>query len=81
MLMDLKEISVIHHAGDDVFNVIRLVGFGWNHRGEFGIGAIDGVRAFAAWRIVKIVRGKEAEQLADHREAFGIVMRHKVRHA
>jgi hypothetical protein len=81
VLLHLKEVSVIHYVGDHVLDVIGHVAFGWNDGVELFVGAVDWVGGWLARRLFKIIRGDEAEQLANHREALSIVVGEKMCHA
>jgi len=81
MFMHFEEIAIVNHARNDIFHVIRLAGFHRNHGLKLGISTVNGVGALAARRIVEIIGGQKPKQFADHGQALGIVMRHKVRHA
>ena len=81
MLLHLEEVAVVDHAVDHVLDVVGQVRLGGNQRVELFVGAIDRIGAGLARRIFEIVRRHEAEQLANHAEAFGVVVRQEVRHA
>ena len=76
VLVDFEEIAVVDDAVDDVFDVVGLVGFG----GDDGIERRvlrdrSGSFAGRARRVVAIVLRQVAQQLADHLQAFGVVVR------
>ena len=66
---------------DYVFDVVGLVRLLGDDRVERGVGAVDRIGAGLARRVVEIVRRHEAQQLAHHGEALGVVVRQKVRYA
>ncbi len=66
---------------NDVFDVVRLVRFRGNDGVELLVGAIDGIGARLTRRVVKIIGWHKAQQLANHAEAFGVVVCQEVRHA
>ncbi len=81
MLLHLEELAVIHYALNDVLDVIGKVGGIGNERIESRVLAIGGIIASPSGRIVAVVRRQIAEQLANHAQAFGVVMRQEMRHA
>ena len=81
MLLDFEKVAVVDHGVNDILNVVGQVGFGRNNGVERFVGAVDGIGAGLARRVVQIVRRNEAEQLAHHRQAFGIVVGQEVGHA
>ena len=81
ILLHLEEVAVIDHAVDDVLDVVGHVRLGGHQRVERFVGAVDGIGAGFARRVLEIVRGHEAEQLAHHAETLGVVVREEVRYA
>src|ERR1022692_4036439 len=75
VLMDFEEFAVIDHAMDGILDVIGLVGFGRHQRVKRRVHAVRRVGGRAARRIVAIVLGQVAEQLADHAQALAVVRR------
>ena len=81
VLVDFEECPVVHYAVDYVLDVVRKIRLRRDDAIERGVGAVNGIGTRFARRVVEIVRREEAEQLAQHGEAFGIVVGEKVRHA
>src|SRR5205807_120459 len=81
VFLDLKKVAVIDYGVNDIFDVIRLVGFGGDDFVERGIGAVSRIGAGLARRIVNIVLRNKAEQFAHHGETLGIVVGHEVGNA
>ena len=81
MLLHFEEIALIHHAVNDVFHVVGLIGLGGHDLIECfsarSMGSVQGLRGGSS----RLFEGMKAQQLAHHRQAFGIVMRLKVRDA
>ena len=81
MLLDFEEVAVVDHACDHLFHIVRLVRCRGHNRVELCIGAINRIAACSPRNIVEIVRRDEANQLANHRQAFGVIMSHEVSYA
>src|ERR1019366_9356105 len=81
IFLHLEEVSVVHHAIDDVLDVVGNVRLGGDECVERLVGAVGGIGASLARRVFEIVGGHEAEQLAHHAETFGVVVGEKVRDA
>ena len=79
VLVDFEEIAVIHHAMNHVFDIVGQIRFRRNNGIELMIGAIDRIGAGTPRRVVSIVLREEAQQLADHLEALGIVASDEMR--
>ena len=65
VFVDLEEIAVVDDVLDDFLDVVGLRGIERDDGVEFGVGAVDRVGAGAPRRVVDVVRGQEAEQLAN----------------
>ena len=66
VLVHLEEVAVVDDGVDDVLDVVGLVGLGGDEGVERCVGAVDGIGAGLARRVLEVVRRQEAEQLADH---------------
>ena len=81
VLLHLEEVAVVDDASHNVLDVIGLVALGGDDHIECLVGAVDGVGRLLTRRVLQVVGGQEAEQLANHRKALGVVMRQKVSYA
>ena len=81
MLLNLKEVAIIHHSLDDIFHFVGEIGLVGDNRIELLIHAVDGIGARLTWRIVQVIRWNEAEQFANHGQAFGVILSHEVGNA
>ena len=81
VLLDFEKVAVVHHRVNDVFDVVGQVRLVGNNSVQLGVGAVDGIGAGLARRVVEIVRRHEAQQLAHHGETFGVVVGQKMGHA
>ena len=81
VLVDFKEITIVHDGMNRVLDVVGLLGIERNERIQSCIAARGRVGSSAARRILEIIRGEKTYQLANHGQAIGIVARDKMRHA
>jgi hypothetical protein len=66
VLLHFKEVSVVDHRVNHVFDVIGLVRQRWNHRVERSIGPIGRIGTRPPRRVIQIVRRHKTQQLAHH---------------
>ena len=60
---------------DDVFDVVGQVGFDRHDRIELRIHPVDRVRRGSTWRIIAVVLRQIAQQLANHAQTGGVILR------
>ncbi len=81
MFVDFEEETIINNQVDRVFNIVRLLGIGGNERIERFLAASRRIGCVASRRIFQIVGRKKTHQLADHRQAIGVVPRNEMSNA
>ena len=81
VLLHFEEISVIDDGVDHIFDVIGQIRLRRHDLVERRVGAINGIGAGLARRIVEIIRGHKTQQFSHHREALGVIVSQKVRHS
>ena len=73
VFVDFEEVAVVDDGVDGVFDVVGLLRIVGNQGVERFIAAIGRIGSGAARRIFEIVGGKKTHQLANHRQAIGII--------
>ena len=73
VFLDFEEVAIIDHRVNHVLDVVRAVRLGRHHLIERWIGAVHGIGAGLARRILQVVRRQEAQQLAHHRQTFRVI--------
>ncbi len=81
VLLHLKEIAVIHHPADDILDVVGFVGIVGHETVQLLIGPIRRIICRQEGRILHVVLGQVAEQLADLVDTVLLVLSSKVSHA
>ena len=64
VLVNLEELAVVHHAADDLLDVVRLVGVIRHDGVQHRVGAQWVVARFDEWRILHVVGGQIPQQQA-----------------
>src|SRR5262245_15930111 len=75
----LVELAIVDDATDDVVHVVWLVRIVRHHLEQFLVAPIAWIGPFALRRVVDVVRGDEAEQVADRLQARGLGIEREVR--
>ncbi len=81
MLLHFEEVAVVDHRMNHILHVIRQIRLRRHDLVEGSVSSVSRIGASLARRVVQIIRRHKAQQLAHHRQALGIVVRQKVRHA
>ena len=81
VLVHLEEVAVVRDRVDQVQHVVRLVRRRRHQRVERVVFAIERIVGRLARRIVEVVVGHERQQLANQRDALGVVLDGEVRDA
>src|SRR6266851_7757008 len=81
MFVDFQEVGIVDDGMNGVLDVVGLLRIVWDERVEGFVAAIGRVGGGAARRVFDVIRGKKAEQLANHGEAVGVIGRDEVRDA
>src|SRR6267154_5769357 len=81
MFVDFKEVSVVDNRMNGVFDIVGFLRIVGDKCIEPVIAAVGRVRGGAARWVVNIIGGQKAQQLANHREAVGVIGRDEVRDA
>ena len=81
VLLHFEQLAVVDHRANDAAYVVGLVRLLRHEVVEGRVLAIDRVRARPAGRVVEVVRGHIAEQVANEREAGLVVRHHEMRDA
>src|SRR5258708_35520178 len=81
VLVGLEEVCVVQGGVNRVVDVVGFLRIMGDKSIERFVAAIGGIGGGAARRVVDIVGGKKAQQLANHGQAVGIVWCDEVRNA
>ena len=81
MLLHLKKISVVNNMLEHILHVVGMIRFRRNQGIQGSVRPINRVVTSFARRLFQIVGRHKTQQLANHREALGIILGGKVRHA
>ena len=81
VFVDLEEIAFVHDGMNHFLDVVRFLWVRRNKPVEGLIAAHGRIRRGPARRILEIVRRQKTHQLADHRQAIGVIASDEVGHA
>ncbi len=81
VLVNFEEFALVHDFVNRILDVVRFLRIFRHQRVQRRRSAIPRIVRRAPRRIFKIIRRQVAEQLANHREALGIVARNEMRDA
>ena len=81
MLLHFEEVPLVHHPLNDLLDVVGQVGFVRHDAVQFRVSAVRRIGGGSPGRVLEVVGRQEAEQLADQREALGVVAGDEVSHA